>query len=97
MNSQVGHSFLVVCNPLGSKSLLNHIGPKFNDFARIRNLKCFPNLNSDVNISEPLYKTYEDFMSAKNESIQLKLHRRMDILNEVILNECYLDNIDTYK
>lgn len=85
---------------MSQKSILNKIKVKFGDFVQIRNLNCFPNLSSNKKNIKPLFKTYDEFINANldNKSTsRLEMFRRMDLLNEVIINECYLDYFDKYK
>lgn len=96
----MGHSFIDLCNPLGKESLLNKIKIDFGEFARIRKLNCFPNLSSHKNVSQTMFKTYDEFINAHNDNkseSRLKMFRRMDLLNEVIINECYLDYFEKYR
>lgn len=101
INRQLGHKLIDVCNPLGNSSLLNEIVKIFgSDFVRIRELNCFPNLNSDENVNQTLFRSYDQYIASNSHNKHaspLELYRRMDILNEVVINECYFDHIDTYR
>lgn len=94
MNSQIGHKFVDVCDPIGNESILSQIRSLYeNKFVRIRPLKCFPNLNSDVSVDTPMFDSFDEYVSKNQRELLL----RMDILNEVILNECYFDYMDKYR
>jgi hypothetical protein len=96
----MGHDFIDICNPLGEKSILNKIKADFGKFARIRHLNCFPNLSSHKNVRQTILKTYDEFINAHNDNkseSRFEMFRRMDLLNEVIISECYLDYFDKYR
>lgn len=100
MNSQVGQNFVDVCNPLGKISYLNQIKSMFGDFVHVRSMTCFPNLKSSEKVNKPIFDDYTEYITTNDENKMaspLELYRRMDILNEVIINECYFDYIDKYR
>lgn len=100
MNFHIGQHQVDVCNPLGIQTVLNQM-PSFRpDFIKIRSLSCFPNLKSQENVDKPVFSSYDEYISANGRnktSPDIQLLQRMDILNEVIINECYFDYIDKYK
>ena len=100
LNSKMGHDFIDVCNPLKEKSLLSQIKTEYGEFARIRHLNCFPNLSSQKNVVSPIFTTFDEFINAHNDNLSKSRYimlRQMDLLNEIIINECYLDYFDKYR
>lgn len=96
----MGQKFIDLCDPLGEKSILKKIKNEFGDFASLRSIKCFPNLSSQKFIKDYMFMTYYDFINAynnNNSQFKNEMYIRMDLLNEVFVNECYLENFHRYR
>jgi len=89
-----------VCNPFGEQSAFNAVDPKLmENYVILNNLTCFPNL--EIQPSNPnqtyFFKNLEHFLLAKGPEFKNKLYERFDLINEIMINECYLNNIDAVK
>lgn len=61
-----------------------------NNFEKISNLKCVPNTYTKPDAADTGPKFYREFQ------INKKFYTKLDLINGVLLNECYLENIDKY-
>lgn len=64
---------------------------RFENILKIRKLNCFPNLNKLSNKSRKFLDTFEE------NTPKSVLYGKIDLINELLINECYLNNIDKYE
>ena len=84
---------------MGEKSALANVDPDLlKDYVKINELRCFPNFNLVLDNSKPIYfTTLESYLNSKGSESESEFYLKFDLINEILINECYLDNIDKYK
>ncbi len=66
----------------------------FKDFLSVTRLECIPNLNSNPVYSRIKYINYTLLVYEDTAVFDVV---KMDVVNQLILNECYLQNMHKYK
>jgi hypothetical protein len=95
LNKHMGYEKIFISN----QSIENHasfheIFNQNKDFLELSTLKCIPNLQDFRHVANFTYlKKFSDLIYGIGEYAVLKF----ELINVLILNECYLDNIDKYK
>lgn len=85
INKRIGYTNLAIYNnSIPSTPQFNRVLSQNKEFIQLVQLKCIPNfLNSQ--------KEYLEFYEELTYSI------KMDVISGVVINECYLENVDKYK
>ncbi|CAF0786832.1 unnamed protein product [Brachionus calyciflorus] len=78
------HSYYM--SSYNDKTLLDFF-TKSKDFLTITKVKCLPNLINELN-----FKYFNQF-----DFIGEIMYIKMDLINELLINECYMNNVDKYK
>jgi hypothetical protein len=96
LNKLVGYDKIHFCN----QTISSHHGfidlfKKYSSFLEITNLKCIPNLLNYNNSKKMRY--LNDFREIVSEKTGIFDVLKVEVINQLILNECYLNNIDKYK
>ncbi|CAF0819621.1 unnamed protein product [Brachionus calyciflorus] len=86
INLRAGYEKLYFCNHFSDESF-QELFKKYENFLIIGSMKCLPNLLA--NPSLPKY--FKSYTELDNEFILF------EIMCQLIVNECYLQNIDKYK
>lgn len=93
INKVIGYDKISFCN----QSIKHNVGfgelfNKYYDYLDISTLTCIPNLTQNSN--KPKYfKYFNELIDDKGDFDVYKV----EVINQLIINECYLDNIDKYK
>lgn len=68
---------------------LEELLKKEQDFVQVKNLVCLPNLIRDnLNFSFEYFEKYKEIRLLK---------RKMDLISTILINECYLENLDKFS
>jgi hypothetical protein len=96
LNKRSGHQKISICdhaieNEISFKDLFD----KYKNFLELTQLKCLPNLQSN---SKYINFTYlKRFSSLEYGDTGTYDVTKMELINRLVLNECYLEHIDEYK
>jgi hypothetical protein len=69
---------------------------KHRDFLIIKKLECIPNLQSNPNFIKHKYISDARSMMKFGRTDEFDV-TKLDVVNQIMLNECYLDHVDKYK
>jgi hypothetical protein len=103
LNRQIGYEKISVCNQsIENAPEFHDLVKKNSDFFELRPLKCIPNLQNKAvygpepgNMSVSIY--YDSFSSLKTSKTGTLSLRRVEVVNLIAYNECYLDHVDEFK
>ena len=93
LNKRNGYDQVIVCNQsIDDTAQFQRIFKKFSSFLKMKQLNCLPNLESENKLKT---KYLTDFKGLRKNG-EFFIYK-FDIINQLVLNECYLDNIEKYK
>jgi hypothetical protein len=91
MNKQAGYSKISICNhSIPNNKLLKKSLESYKAFIEFRTLECIPNMVTHLSKYLPSYK----MVTASDGKYSAA---KFDVINELLLNECYLDNVHRFK
>jgi hypothetical protein len=94
VNKRIGYSKIYLCN----HTIDQVFADLFHDYKEILlvdKLECIPNLQgSYTNTEEKYFRSYLSLVYPHNRQY---LVYKYELINQLILNECYLENVDRYK
>jgi hypothetical protein len=68
------------------------------DFLEIDKLTCIPNLLPYRYLANQMYlKSFRDLLLLENGAYNISKYIKYDVINVLIYNECYMNNIDKYR
>ena len=89
-NRLIGYNKIVICNQsIEGSPNLNQVFADYKKLVQVTHLKCLPNFH---NITQSKFgKTFDDIRTKQKRFDQVA-----NRFNFIVLNECYLNNIDKY-
>jgi hypothetical protein len=93
VNKNIGYEKIAFCNQSIKYDVgFNEMFQKYADYLEISNLVCIPNLKSTQN--KPNYLKYFNQIVDEKGTLEIL---SIEVVNQLIVNECYLNNFDKYK
>ena len=92
INKQISYDRIELCKQTFSKDV-DKVFEKYADFVGISDLKCIPNMYSSY---QSQWKYFKGFNQLVEDNGQFDVYK-VEVINQLILNECYLSNIDKFK
>ena len=92
MQKQIGYEHISICNhSIKNSKEYSKLLKKNQKLITIKNLTCIPNMLSHLGT---YFSSNLDLISIINK---LYSPLKYDVINELITNECYLDNFENYR
>jgi hypothetical protein len=93
LNRLIGYEKISICNhSIENDPVFDRLFQEYQGLVSLESLSCIPNLQTTAS----LYYKSPFFLVDRNEQFQYHINK-WDIVNQLVLNECYLENVDKFN